>query len=166
MVSEANSRQSACRRVLVPGLAMWLGRAQLEKATWHILPWSHSGGGDSMETRRPRPGQQRLSLEEKGPELVWEIKRYQLDLVGLASTQSQSPGRGWMLVFSRNTLGVCGNTPKLGMLKGGPCPEAFNSHLQRSFSHTPVESGGIELNYRCSKFPYLMWQLCLVVSGS
>ncbi len=67
----------------------------------------------------PGPEQQRVALGTwnvtsvggKEPTLVWEVKRHQLDLVGLTSTHSMGSGtklweRGWTLFFSRAAQGV------------------------------------------------------------
>ena len=69
------------------------------------------GGSGGDGPRQPRPGRQRLTLGTwnvtppggKEPELVQEVDRYWLDLVGLASTHSIGSGsklleRGWTLV--------------------------------------------------------------------
>ena len=45
------------------------------------------------------------SLGEKEPELVWEVERYRLEIVGLTSTHNQGSGtqllqRGWTLFYS------------------------------------------------------------------
>ncbi|XP_078129435.1 FERM domain-containing protein 6 isoform X2 [Sander vitreus] len=74
----------------------------------------HMGGSEGQGPRRTRPGQQRLalgtwnvtSLWGKEPELVREVERYRLDLVGLTSTHSLGSGtilldRGWTYFFSR-----------------------------------------------------------------
>ncbi|XP_045911628.1 uncharacterized protein LOC123974779 [Micropterus dolomieu] len=79
----------------------------------------HMGGSEGQGPRRTRPGQQRLalgtwnvtSLWGKEPELVREMERYQLDLMGLTSTHSLSSGtvlldRGWTLFFSGVAQGV------------------------------------------------------------
>ena len=59
------------------------------------------------------------SLAGKEPELVREVERYQLDMVGLTSTHSTGSGtklleRGWTLHFSgvAQTPGGCGDTHK------------------------------------------------------
>ena len=80
---------------------------------------SHTGGGGGRGPRRTGPGPQRLalgtwnvtSLGGKEPELVREVERYQLDLVGLTSTHSVGSGtklleRGWTLFFSGVAQGV------------------------------------------------------------
>lgn len=72
----------------------------------------HMGGSEGQGPRRTRPGRQSLalgtwnvtSLWGKEPELVREMERYQLDLVGLTSTHSLCSGtalldRGWTLFF-------------------------------------------------------------------
>ena len=79
----------------------------------------HVGGSGGDGPRRPRPGQQRLilgtwnvtSLGGKELELVLEVERYQLDLVGLTSTHSTGSGsklldRGWTLFSSGVAKGV------------------------------------------------------------
>ena len=112
---------------LVAGFAMEPGWAQPEKATWHpplLRPggpttcrtrWGrvccHMGGGESQGSRQTRPERQKLALWGKEPELVREVERYQLDLVGLTSTHSLSSGtvlldRGWTLFFSGVARGV------------------------------------------------------------
>ena len=71
------------------------------------------GGSRRQGTRRPDPRTQRLalgtwnvtSLGGKEPELVGEVERYRLDIVGLTSTHSLGSGtqpleRGWTLYFS------------------------------------------------------------------
>ncbi|KAJ7997921.1 hypothetical protein DPEC_G00217190 [Dallia pectoralis] len=71
------------------------------------------GGSEGGGSRRIRPGRQKLalgtwnvtSLGGKEPELVREVERYQLDLVGLTSTHNRGSGtllldRGWTLFFS------------------------------------------------------------------
>ncbi|KAK5913431.1 hypothetical protein CgunFtcFv8_007964 [Champsocephalus gunnari] len=76
-------------------------------------------GSESRGSRRTRPGQQKLalgtwnvtSLGGKELELVREVERYQLDLVGLTSTHSVGSGtllldRGWTLFFSGVAQGV------------------------------------------------------------
>uniref|UniRef100_A0A8C5CRJ5 Reverse transcriptase domain-containing protein n=1 Tax=Gadus morhua TaxID=8049 RepID=A0A8C5CRJ5_GADMO len=80
---------------------------------------SHMGGSEGQGSRRTRPGRQKLalgtwnvtSLWGKEPELVREVERYQLDLVGLTSTHSLSSGtvlldKGWTLFFSGVAEGV------------------------------------------------------------
>ncbi|KAK0156273.1 Craniofacial development protein 2 [Merluccius polli] len=77
------------------------------------------GGSERQGSRRTRPERQKLalgtwnvtSLWGKEPELVREVERYQLDLVGLTSTHSLSSGtvlldRGWTLFFSGVAQGV------------------------------------------------------------
>lgn len=77
------------------------------------------GGSEGQGSRRTRPGRQKLalgtwnvtSLWGKEPELVREVERYQLDLVGLTSTHSLSSGtvlldKGWTLFFSGVAKGV------------------------------------------------------------
>ena len=77
------------------------------------------GGGDSGSFRQTNPGQQRLTfgtwnvtkLAGKEPELVREVERYRLDLVGLTSTHSKDSGtklldKGWTLFFSGVAQGV------------------------------------------------------------
>ncbi|KAK5875618.1 hypothetical protein CesoFtcFv8_026682 [Champsocephalus esox] len=77
------------------------------------------GGSESGGSRRTRPRRQKLalgtwnvtSLGGKEPELVREVERYQLDLVGLTSTHSVGSGtllldRGWTLFFSGVAHGV------------------------------------------------------------
>ncbi|XP_077956447.1 uncharacterized protein LOC120824534 [Gasterosteus aculeatus] len=79
----------------------------------------YKGGSDSGGSRRSRPGRQMLalgtwnvtSLGGKEPELVREVERYQLDLVGLTSTHSLGSGttlldRGWTLFYSGVAHGV------------------------------------------------------------
>ena len=115
---------------LVAGFATEPGRAQPEKATWYPLPSSSHelttcgktrwgqvrcpmDGGEGQGSRQTRHGGQKLalgtwnvtSLRGKEPELMREVERYQLDLVGLTSTHSLSSGavllnRGWTLFFS------------------------------------------------------------------
>ena len=78
-----------------------------------------TGGSDNRVFRRTGPGQQRLTLGTwnlttlmgKEPELVCEMERYQLDLVGLTSTHSKGSGtkvldKGWTLFFSGVAQGV------------------------------------------------------------
>ena len=78
-----------------------------------------TGGSESRGSRQTRPRQQRLalgtwnvtSLGGKEPELVREVERYRLDLVGLTSTHSRGSGtllldRGWTLFFSGVAQGV------------------------------------------------------------
>uniref|UniRef100_A0A8D2ZX27 Endonuclease/exonuclease/phosphatase domain-containing protein n=1 Tax=Scophthalmus maximus TaxID=52904 RepID=A0A8D2ZX27_SCOMX len=73
----------------------------------------HTGGSGGRGPRRTGPGLQKLALGTwhvtslcgKEPELVREVERYQLDLVGLTSTHSFGSGivlldRGWTLFFS------------------------------------------------------------------
>ena len=77
------------------------------------------GGSGGDGPQRPRPGLQRLtlgmwnvtSLGGKEWELVQEVERYRLDLVGLTSTHSIGSGsklldRGWTLFFSGVVKGV------------------------------------------------------------
>ena len=79
----------------------------------------HQGGSESRRRQLTGPGQHRLSLGTwnvtklagKEPELVREVERYQLDLVGLTSTHSVGSGtelldRGWTLSFSGVAQGV------------------------------------------------------------
>ena len=77
----------------------------------------HLDVSDSGRPRRPRPGQQRLTLGTwnitslEGKELVQEMERYQLDLVGLTSTHSWGSGSKildscWTLFFSGVAKGV------------------------------------------------------------
>ena len=74
-----------------------------------------TGGSESRGSLQTRPRQQRLalgmwnvtSLGGKEPQLVKELERYRLDLVGLISTHSRGSGtllldRGWTLFFSRS----------------------------------------------------------------
>ncbi|KAK3535249.1 hypothetical protein QTP70_005957 [Hemibagrus guttatus] len=71
------------------------------------------GGSHGRGPRRPKPWKKNLafgtwnvtSLGGKEPELVREVERYQLEIVGLASTHSLGSGtqlleRGWTLFFS------------------------------------------------------------------
>ncbi|KAK3512519.1 hypothetical protein QTP70_015647, partial [Hemibagrus guttatus] len=71
------------------------------------------GSGHGQGPRRPRPWTKNLafgtwnvtSLGGKEPELVREVERYRLEIVGLASTHSLGSGtklleRGWTLFFS------------------------------------------------------------------
>ncbi|KAK3545223.1 hypothetical protein QTP70_002063 [Hemibagrus guttatus] len=71
------------------------------------------GSGHGRGPRRPKPWTKNLafgtwnvtSLGGKEPELVREVERYQLEIVGLASTHSLGSGtqlleRGWTLFFS------------------------------------------------------------------
>merc|ERR1712035_279511 len=71
------------------------------------------GGGCGQGPRRPNPWTQNLamgtwnvtSLGGKEPELVREVERYRLEIVGLTSTHSLGSGtqlleRGWTLHFS------------------------------------------------------------------
>ncbi|KAK3508312.1 hypothetical protein QTP70_020020, partial [Hemibagrus guttatus] len=71
------------------------------------------GSGHGREPRRPKPWTKNLafgtwnvtSLWGKEPELVREVERYRLEIVGLASTHSLGSGtqlleRGWTLFFS------------------------------------------------------------------
>uniref|UniRef100_A0A8C5FFM2 Endonuclease/exonuclease/phosphatase domain-containing protein n=1 Tax=Gadus morhua TaxID=8049 RepID=A0A8C5FFM2_GADMO len=102
------------------------------RGTPPLIPWahhlwetrwgrvrSHMGGSEGQGSRRTRPGRQKLalgtwnvtSLRGKEPELVREVERYQLDLVGLTSMHSLSSGtvlldRGWTLFFSGVAEGV------------------------------------------------------------
>ena len=77
------------------------------------------GGSGGDRSQQPRPGRQRLtlgtwnvtSLGGKDPELVREVERYELDLVGLTSMHSIGTGselldRGWKISFSRVAKGV------------------------------------------------------------
>ena len=79
------------------------------------------GGSGGDGPQRPRPGLQRLALGTwsvtsiggKESELVREVERYRLDLVGLTSTHSIGSGsklldRGWTLFFSRVAKGIAG----------------------------------------------------------
>ena len=72
-----------------------------------------SGGSRRQEPRRPNPRTQQLavgtwnvtSLGGKEPELVQEVERYRLEIVGLTSTHSLGSGtqlleRGWTLHYS------------------------------------------------------------------
>ena len=62
----------------------------------HLRVRCQKGGSESRGSRRTRPGRQKLalgtwnvtSLGGKEPELVREVDRYQLDLVGLTFTHS------------------------------------------------------------------------------
>ena len=78
-----------------------------------------TGGSESRGSQHTRLRQQRLalgtwnvtSLGGKEPELVKEVERYRLDLVGLISTRSRGSGtlllyRGWTLFFSGVAQGV------------------------------------------------------------
>ncbi|KAK3541703.1 hypothetical protein QTP86_002026 [Hemibagrus guttatus] len=71
------------------------------------------GSGHGRGPRRPKPWTKNLafgtwnvtSLEGKEPELVREVERYRLEIVGLVSTHSLGSGtqlleRGWTLFFS------------------------------------------------------------------
>ncbi|KAK5929262.1 hypothetical protein CgunFtcFv8_010507 [Champsocephalus gunnari] len=102
-----NTSASPSRGPTTYGKQRW-GRVRCQK-----------GGSESGGSRRTRPGRQKLalgtwnvtSLGGKEPELVWEVERYQLDLVGLTSTHSVGSGtllldRGWPLFFSRVAQGV------------------------------------------------------------
>ena len=80
----------------------------------------HMGGSEGQGPRRTRPGQQTLalgtwnvtSLWGKEPELVREVERYRLDLVGLTSTHvSVLEPYSWIgvgLFSSPELLRVCG----------------------------------------------------------
>ncbi|KAI3373145.1 hypothetical protein L3Q82_006466 [Scortum barcoo] len=103
------------------------GRAQPEMATWARLPVGSPPAGRSMRGRcnvvwvavvagglgRPNPWTKTLaigtwnvtSLGGKEPELVREVERYRLEIVGLTSTHSLGSGtqlleRGWTLHYS------------------------------------------------------------------
>ncbi|KAK7925178.1 hypothetical protein WMY93_007488 [Mugilogobius chulae] len=77
------------------------------------------GGGRGEVPRRPKPCAQSLALgtwnvtllARKDPELVQEVERFRLDIVGLTSTHSLGSGtitleRGWTLHFSGVAHGV------------------------------------------------------------
>lgn len=90
-----------------------------KKATWHILLHSHRGGSDSVETWRPR--------------LLWCLRPPLFLVVPFSFRHSQNfparlAGPELIAVACWVSLGACGN--KLGMPRGGPCPEVLNSHLQ------------------------------------
>ncbi|KAJ8014446.1 hypothetical protein DPEC_G00040310 [Dallia pectoralis] len=133
----------------------------------------HMRGSECVGPRRIRPGRQKLalgtwnvtSLWGKEPELVCEVERYQLDLVGLTSTHSLGFGtllldRGWTPFFSGvaqvseirgwgKTLDRPGKPKRVvrvnwERLEEAPLREIFNSHLQQSFLGIPVDVGGIE----------------------
>ena len=87
----------------------WLRGLTIYQQAWVHC---HPGGSESGRRQWTGPGQQRLSLGTwnvtnlagKEPEMVQEVGRYQLNLVGLTSTQSVSSGtklldRGWALSF-------------------------------------------------------------------
>ncbi|KAI3373571.1 hypothetical protein L3Q82_021956, partial [Scortum barcoo] len=103
------------------------GRAQPEMATWARLPVGSPpagkvhegpvqcglGSSRGREPRRPNPWNKTLaigtwnvtSLGGKEPELVREVERYRLEIVGLTSTHSLGSGtqlleRGWTLHYS------------------------------------------------------------------
>ncbi|KAI3363727.1 hypothetical protein L3Q82_001341 [Scortum barcoo] len=125
----------AGERLVAGSLPTGPGRAQPEMATWvppssrlttrrkvHEGPvqcglGSSRGGGP----RRPNPWTKTLaigtwnvtSLGGKEPELVREVERYRLEIVGLTSTHSLGSGtqlleRGWTLHYSGVAQGVSG----------------------------------------------------------
>ncbi|KAI3368478.1 hypothetical protein L3Q82_025493 [Scortum barcoo] len=123
-------------------------RAQPEMATWARLPVGSPPTGRSMRGRcnvvwvavvaggleRPNPWTKTLaigtwnvtSLGGKEPELVREVERYRLEIVGLTSTHSLGSGtqlleRGWTLHYS----GVA-----QGERRRGWCGLAYSSPAQ------------------------------------
>ncbi|KAI3351370.1 hypothetical protein L3Q82_005913 [Scortum barcoo] len=126
--SERHRTSSQRRRRLVAGsLPTGPGRAQPEMATWARLPVGSPPAGRSMRGRcnvvwvavvagsldAPNPWNKTLaigtwnvtSLGGKEPELVREVERYRLEIVGLTSTHSLGSGtqlleRGWTLHYS------------------------------------------------------------------
>ncbi|KAI3360637.1 hypothetical protein L3Q82_002502 [Scortum barcoo] len=126
--SQAWGWGSAGERLVAGSLPTGPGRAQPEMATWARLPVGspprrkvHEGpvqcglGSSSRgrEPRRPNPWNKTLaigtwnvtSLGGKEPELVREVERYRLEIVGLTSTHSLGSGiqlleRGWTLHYS------------------------------------------------------------------
>ncbi|KAK5880582.1 hypothetical protein CesoFtcFv8_023595 [Champsocephalus esox] len=131
------------------------------------------GGSESGGSRRTRPGRQKLalgtwnvtSLGGKEPELVREVERYQLDLVGLTSTHSVGSGtllldRGWTLFFSgvahgvrrRAGVGIL-TSPRLGasLLEFTPVDERVHDRFRYRiigpeavcFGYSGKERGGV-----------------------
>ncbi|KAI3366403.1 hypothetical protein L3Q82_000558 [Scortum barcoo] len=117
----------AGERLVAGSLPTGPGRAQPEMATWARLPVGSPPAGRSMRGRcnvvwvavvaggldRPNPWTKTLaigtwnvtSLGGKEPELVREVERYRLEIVGLTSTHSLGSGtqlleRGWTLHYS------------------------------------------------------------------
>ncbi|KAI3368012.1 hypothetical protein L3Q82_026840 [Scortum barcoo] len=118
----------AGERLVAGSLPTGPGRAQQpEMATWARLPVGSPPAGRSMrgrcnvvwvavvagEPRQPNPWNKTLaigtwnvtSLGGKEPELVREVERYRLEIVGLTSTHSLGSGtqlleRGWTLHYS------------------------------------------------------------------
>ncbi|KAI3355454.1 hypothetical protein L3Q82_018290 [Scortum barcoo] len=117
------------RLVVAGSLPTGPGRAQPEMATWARLPVGSPPAGRSMRgrcnvvwvavvgggpRRRPNPWTKTLAigtwnvtslLGGKEPELVREVERYRLEIVGLTSTHSLGSGtqlleRGWTLHYS------------------------------------------------------------------
>ncbi|TWW76582.1 hypothetical protein D4764_13G0012440 [Takifugu flavidus] len=87
---------------LVAGpLPMESGRAQHEEATWDPFPWAYH----LQEGPRGSRTWNVTSLVGKEPELVREVEKFRLDIVGLTSTHSKGSGtslleRGWTLYHS------------------------------------------------------------------
>ena len=119
---------------------------------------------------------------------MWEVERYRLDLVGLASTHSIGSGsklldRGWTLFFSgvakgvrrRAAVGIL-TSPQLSatVLEFTQVDERVASLCLRAGGKlccclcvTPNTSSGIwNLNGSCSKLPLLKLQLCHVAIES
>ncbi|KAK3571519.1 hypothetical protein QTP86_012863 [Hemibagrus guttatus] len=109
-----------------------------------VLGSSHGRG-----PRQPKPWTKNLdfgtwnvtSLGGKEPELVREVERYPLDIVGLAFTHSLGSGtqlleRGWTLFSS--------GVPHVSVHSSRPVVKKFHSHLR-----SKIESGEGTLPVRC-----------------
>ncbi|KAI3366834.1 hypothetical protein L3Q82_009485 [Scortum barcoo] len=94
--SQAWGWGSQAARLVAGSLPTGPGRAQPEMATWARLPVGSPPAGRDMECHL---------AGGKEPELVREVERYRLEIVGLTSTHSLGSGtqlleRGWTLHYS------------------------------------------------------------------
>ncbi|KAI3373811.1 hypothetical protein L3Q82_021970 [Scortum barcoo] len=134
----------AGERLVAGSLPTGPGRAQPEMAAWARLPVGSPPAGRSMRgrcnvvwvavvaggpRRRPNPWTKTLaigtwnvtSLGGKEPELVREVERYRLEIVGLTSTHSLGSGtqlleRGWTLHYSGVAQGERRRRAGVGLL--------------------------------------------------
>ena len=96
-LSPAGHSKKKRRGSTPPAPSSSCGPTTCRKTHWGPTGVCHMGGRRGQGSRQTRPERQKLalgawnitSLWGKEPELVKEVERYQVDLVGLTSTQSQ-----------------------------------------------------------------------------
>ncbi|KAI3356707.1 hypothetical protein L3Q82_003394 [Scortum barcoo] len=159
----------AGERLVAGSLPTGPGRAQPEMATWARLPVGspprrkvHEGpvqcglGSSDVagKPRRPNPWNKTLaigtwnvtSLGGKEPELVREVERYRLEIVGLTSTHGLGSGtqlleRGWTLHYSGVAQGER-RRAGVGLLHSSPAqPPRVGVHPGEREGRFPAPSG-------------------------